>query len=114
MSKGPPQLSPIDRIINLHHGSTMAIDASPQRLQASKYDPVPNLSERIEQLQRLNSRLNREVAYYREMEQPRKDFEKDMIRVKDKFEKALLKLRTSQQQVDDEWSRLKQENYQVP
>ena len=91
-SDGPPQLSPIDRIISLHHGSTMAIEATPQRLQASKQYPVPSLPERIEQLQKQNSSLNYKVVYYREIEQYRKEFEFEVIRVKEKLEKALSKL----------------------
>lgn len=60
LSNGPPQLSPIDRIISLHHGLTTAIEATPQRLQESKQYPVPSLPERIEQLQKQNSSLNHE------------------------------------------------------
>jgi len=70
----PPQLSPVDRIIDLHHGSTTAIEATPQRLQASKHNPIPSLPERIEQLQKQNNSLNHEVVYYREIEQYRQEF----------------------------------------
>ena len=107
-SDGPPPLSPIDRIISLHHGSTMAIEATPQRLQASKQYPVPSLPERIEQLQKQNSSLNHEIAYYREMEQYRKEFEFEVARVKEKLEKALSKLARRQQRVGDEWTQLRQ------
>lgn len=107
-SNGPPQLSPIDRIISLHHGSTTAIEATPQRLQASKQFPIPSLPERIEQLQKQNSSLNHEIAYYREMEEYRKEFEYEVARVKEKLEKALSKLATSQQRVGDEWTQLRQ------
>ena len=109
-SNGPPQLSPIDKIISLHHGSTTAIEATPERLQESKQYPVLSLPERIEQLQKQNSRLNHEVAYYREMEQYRKEFEHEVARVKEKLEKALSKLARSQQRVGDEWTQLRQGN----
>ena len=105
-SNGPPQLSPIDRIISLHHGSTTAIEATPQRLQASKQFPIPSLRERIEQLQKQNSSLNHEIAYFREMERYRDEFEHEVARVKEKLEKALSKLARSQQQVGDEWIQL--------
>lgn len=110
LSNGPPPLSPIDRIISLHHGSTTAIEATPQRLQASKKFPLPSLSERIEQLQKQNSSLNHEIAYYREMEQYRKEFEDEVARVKEKLEKALSKLAGNQQRVGDEWTQLRQES----
>ncbi|KAH8674852.1 hypothetical protein BGZ60DRAFT_372919 [Tricladium varicosporioides] len=109
-SDGPPQLSPIDRIISLHHGSTMAIEATPQRLQASKQYPVPSLPERVEQLQMQNGNLNHEVAYYREMEQHRKEFEYEVARLNEKLGRALSKLARSQQRVGDEWTRLRQES----
>ena len=104
LSNGPPQLSPIDRIISLHHGTTTAIEATPQRLQESKGYPVLSLPERIEQLQKQNSSLNHEVAYYRAMEQYRKEFEYEVAHVKDKLEKALSRLARNQQRVGDEWT----------
>jgi len=106
-SNGPPQLSPIDRIISLHHGSTTAIEATPQRLQASKQLPTSTLSERIEELQKQNSSLNHEIAYYREMEQYRKEFEYEVARVKEQLEKSLFKLAKSQQRVGNEWNQLR-------
>jgi uncharacterized membrane protein YgaE (UPF0421/DUF939 family) len=106
-SDGPPQLSPIDRIISLHHGSTTAIEATRQRLQASKQLPTSTLSERIEELQKQNSSLNHEIAYYREMEQYRKEFEYEMARVKEQLEESLFKLAKSQQRVGNEWNQLR-------
>ncbi|KAG9229517.1 hypothetical protein BJ875DRAFT_193265 [Amylocarpus encephaloides] len=49
-----------------------AIEANPQRLQASKQFPNPSLPERIEQLRKQNSSLNYEAAHYRDMEQYRR------------------------------------------
>jgi hypothetical protein len=103
-SDGPPQLNPVDKIINLHHGSTTAIEATPQRLQASKQYPIPSLPERIEQLQRQNSNLNHEVAYYRQMEPYRMEFQDVVTQVLEKLEKALCKLGKIQQQVNHEWT----------
>ncbi len=104
----PPQLSPVDRIIDLHHGSTTAIEATPQRLQASKKYPIPGLPERIEQLQKQNSSLNHEVAYYREMEQYRKEFQDDVTQMKERLEKALSKLGSMQREVGYGWAQLRQ------
>lgn len=109
-SDRPPRLSPIDKIINLHHGSSTAIEATPQRLQESKQYPIPSLQERIEQLQRQNSSLKHEIAYYREMEPYRKEFQDDVTMVKEKLEKILSKLDRMQQQVGYEWAQLRQES----
>jgi hypothetical protein len=100
----------MDRIIDLHHGSTTAIEATPQRLQASKKYPVPSLPERIEQLQKQNSSLKHEAAYYRAMEQYRKEFEYDVAQVKEKLEKALFKVARNQQRVTDEWAQMGQDS----
>jgi hypothetical protein len=104
----PPRLSPVDKIINLHHGSTTAIEATPQRLQASKQYPIPSLPERIEQLQTQNSNLNHEVAYYREMEQYREEFYNEVIQIKEDLKKTLSKFCRIQQQVHYEFAQLKQ------
>ncbi|KAH8797478.1 hypothetical protein F5882DRAFT_395818 [Hyaloscypha sp. PMI_1271] len=104
----PPQLSPVDRIIDLHHGSTTAIEATPQRLQESKQYPIPSLQERIVQLQKQNSSLNHEVAYYRDMEQHWKKFRDDVTRLKGNLEKAVSKLGRTQQEVRSEWVQLGQ------
>ena len=105
---GPPQLSPIDKIIELHHGSSTAIEATPERLQASKQYPIPSLPERMEQLQRQISSLNHEVAYYRQIEPYRKEFEDKVERLGGDLEKALFKLGRVQRQIGHEWVQLKQ------
>ena len=105
----PPEPSPIDRLIDLHHGSTTATEATPQRLQESKQDRVPSLPERIEQLQKQNSSLRHEVAYYRQMEQYRGEFEEEVMQLKGNLEKALFKLGGIQRQIDYDWSRVKQD-----
>jgi hypothetical protein len=104
----PPQLSPVDRIIDLHHGSTTAIEATPQRLQASKHYPIPSLPERIEQLQKQNTNLNHEVAYYREMEQYRQKFQDDVTQLKESLEKVLSQLGSNQRKVGYGWAQLRQ------
>ncbi|PMD55309.1 uncharacterized protein K444DRAFT_697262 [Hyaloscypha bicolor E] len=104
----PPPLSPVDRIIDLHNGSSTAIEATPQRLQESKQYPIPSLPERIVQLQQRSSSLNHEVAYYRDMEQYWKEFHDDMVGLKEKLEEILSKFGKIQQQVSHEWAQMKQ------
>jgi hypothetical protein len=105
---GPPQLSRVDRIIDLHHGSSTAIDATPQRLQESKQYPIPSLSERIVQLQTQSSILNHEVAYYRDMVQHWKKFQDDVMQLKENLEEVWSKFSMIQEKVGYEWAQLKQ------
>jgi hypothetical protein len=59
----PPELTPIDTEIAQHQGSSVAIEATQERLQASKNLPTPSLSRIIEQRTWENGRLRQELAY---------------------------------------------------
>jgi hypothetical protein len=107
---GPPQLTRVDRIIDLHNGSTTAIEATPEKLQASKESSISNLPERIKQLQMQNGRLRQEVAYYRQMEQARENFQLVVRQVSGELQRALSKLGKIQGQVNNEWTQMGQEN----
>jgi uncharacterized protein (DUF305 family) len=107
-SDGPPGLSRVDKIIKHHHGSSTAIEATRQQLQESKQYPIPSLQERIEQLQRQNSSLKHEIAYYREMEPYREEFRDVVMCVKERLEMALSKLGRIEQQVGYELDQLRQ------
>jgi hypothetical protein len=105
---GPPGLSPIDRIIERHHGSSTAIEATPERLQASKQYQAPSLMERIEQLQRRMSSLNQEVAYYRDIEPHMEEFKDKAERAGNDLEKALSKFRNIQRRIALERAQMRQ------
>lgn len=105
---GPPHLSPIDKIIDLHHGTSTAIDASRERLQASKEYPEPSLSEKIEQLQKQYSVRYHEAVYFRQMEQSRREFKDDVSRVSKELVKTLGKLDDIDQMVDQGLAELQQ------
>jgi hypothetical protein len=106
----PPQLTRVDRIIDLHNGSTTAIEATPKKLQASKESSISSLPERIKQLQMQNGRLCQEVAYYRRMEKARENFQVVVRQVSGELQRALSKLGKIQGQVNDEWTQMGQEN----
>ncbi|GAB1319508.1 BZIP domain-containing protein [Madurella fahalii] len=59
----PPEPTPVDTEIARHQGSSVAIEATPERLQASKNLPTPSLSQIIEQRTWENGRLRQELAY---------------------------------------------------
>ncbi|KFY50541.1 hypothetical protein V495_00197 [Pseudogymnoascus sp. VKM F-4514 (FW-929)] len=99
---GPPLLSPVDKVINLHHGSTTAIEATHEMLVASKQYPVPSFKERIDQLERHGSNLNHEATYFRKMEPIRKKFKGDVSRWARELNDVLSKLDEIEQNVDRE------------
>jgi hypothetical protein len=109
-SDGPPRPSRVDRIIDLHKGSTTAIEATPEKLQASEESSISSLPERILQLQMQNGRLYQEVAYYRQMEQAREKFQDIVTQVSGELQRALSKLGKIQRQVNYEQTQMRQEN----
>ena len=62
-SDQPPTPTSIDIEIARNHGTTVAIEATDESLQASKIAPTPSLSEIIEHKTRENGRLRYELAY---------------------------------------------------
>lgn len=105
---GPPLLTRLDKIISLHHGSTTAIEASRERLQASKQYPDPTLSERIDELHRQNSNLNHEVTYFRQMEPFRRDFRDGVSRLAKELGIEICRLDKVEHKVNSELAQLRQ------
>ncbi|KAI9763355.1 MAG: hypothetical protein M1840_000547 [Geoglossum simile] len=67
-SDRPPPLTSIDIEIGRNRGSSVALEASPARLQASKKTPIPSLSQRIEELTKENGNLRQEVLFHQKMQ----------------------------------------------
>ena len=57
-----------------------------------------------------NGRLRQEVAYYRQMEQARENFQLVVRQVSGELQRALSKLGKIQGQVNNEWTQMGQEN----
>jgi hypothetical protein len=62
-SDRPPRPTPIDVEIARNKGTSVAIEATNESLQASKSDPTPSLSDMIEQTTRENGRLREQLAH---------------------------------------------------
>lgn len=60
----PPVPIAIDIEIAKCNGSTVAIDAMPDRLQAAKEMPTPSLTQMVEQLTWQNGQLRLEIDYH--------------------------------------------------
>ena len=69
-SDTPPRPTAIDIEIARNKGTTVAIEATNENLQASKSDPTPSLSEMIEQVTRENGRLREQLAHLQAKEGP--------------------------------------------
>jgi hypothetical protein len=63
LSDTPPAPTAVEVEIASHKGSTVAIDATKERMQAAKKMPTPSLSQMIEQRTWENSQLKQELAY---------------------------------------------------
>jgi prefoldin subunit 5 len=107
-SDGPPHLSPVDKIIDLHHGTTTAIEASRERLQASKEYSEPSSAGKIEQLQEQYRIRYHEAVYFRQMEPSRREFKDDVSRVSRQLAKRLHKLDEIDRSVDQELAELRE------
>ncbi|PSN58589.1 hypothetical protein BS50DRAFT_641642 [Corynespora cassiicola Philippines] len=59
----PPTPTAVDVEIAAHQGSTVAMDATHERMQAAKRMPTPSLSQMIEQRTWENGQLRQELAY---------------------------------------------------
>jgi hypothetical protein len=87
----PPLPTPVDlEIARQHGGRTVAIDATPSRLQAAKVAPVPSLRERVEELTKENGQLRLEIRNHQEMLQPVGNFVKGVKTLVEDLEDVLL------------------------
>jgi hypothetical protein len=103
---GPPRPTPLDVVIGQHHGSTVALEATPDRLQTAKNKPIPSLSERIEQLSTENGHLRHEMFYYQRMHDATRDFQEDVKQVLEKLRRAVSRFKGAQRRVDEDWVRM--------
>lgn len=110
----PPLLSSVDRVINLHHGSTTALEATHERLEASKQFPVPTFKETIAQLEKQGSNLHHEAIYFRQMEPIRKRFKRDISLLVRELNDVLSKSDEIEQEVDYERVQLSQTPHPSP
>ena len=60
---GPPAPTAVDAEIARNQGSSVAIEATQEKMQAAKKLPTPSLSQIIEQRTWENGRLRQELAY---------------------------------------------------
>ncbi|KAF7868885.1 uncharacterized protein EAF02_009621 [Botrytis sinoallii] len=66
-SDKPHAPTAIDIQIGLQRGSTAALEATPERLQAAKQMQHPSTAQRIKKLTKENGQLRLEIRYYQRM-----------------------------------------------
>ena len=97
--------SAVDLKIGRNHGQTVALEATPEHLQASKNAPIPDLSQRIHELTRENGRLRLEVRYYQQMQEAIRALQEDAKFMVETMENSIVEFGKVQEEVEDDWCR---------
>ena len=98
----PPKPTAVDSAISLHGGRTVALDATPSRLRASKKAPLPSLVERVEELTRENGELRSEIGHYQEILEPMELFVKNVKCLHRKLESCLFDFDEAQKAIEED------------
>jgi TolA-binding protein len=93
----------VDLEIGRHQGKTVALEATPERLQASKKAAIPGLSERIHELTKENGQLRLEVRYYQQMQEAIQALQEDAKFVAETLEHTIVEFGKMQKEVEDDW-----------
>jgi hypothetical protein len=102
MSDGPPTPTPINFEIARNNGTTVAIEATNERLQASKIAPTPSLSEIIEQQTRENGRLKEELRDEQRKQGPGLYLAKEVTLALEILQRAMIEYRKLQTEIGED------------
>jgi regulator of replication initiation timing len=89
----------VDLEIRRHHGNTVALEATSERLQASKKAPISDLTQRIYELTKENGQLRLEIKYLQENLQPLLGLEEDAEFVLGSLEHMVREVREEKKRV---------------
>jgi hypothetical protein len=95
--------NPTDRAIARNHGTSTALEATRERLEASKRAPIPTPAERIHELTKENGELRLEIRFYRQMQGAMKALQEDAEFVAEKLEQTILRFSRVQDEVERDW-----------
>ncbi|KAH6670167.1 hypothetical protein B0J14DRAFT_672007 [Halenospora varia] len=101
----PMEPSAVDLKISRNHGKTIALEATPEHLQASKNAPIPDLSQRIHELTKENGRLRLELRYYQQSLEAIRPLPEDATFVVETMINTLNKVSKAQEEIEDDWAR---------
>jgi hypothetical protein len=99
-SDKPKPPAPVDLAIARHNGTSTALEATPERLQASKKESYTSLSQREEELTRENGHLRGEIRYWKDI--PTRDLKEDVESLKQGLEDALFKFSRELEKAEDD------------
>jgi len=102
----PPAPTKVDLEIARNHGSSMAIEATPERLQASKNMPTPSLTEIIVDLNRRNGRLTRQLLYADRMRELGTDLLEESTFILERLRMAVINFKQGQKDIENEFGML--------
>ncbi len=97
---GPPRPTSMDILIGCNLGSTVALDTTSTRLQASKRAPKLSQSQEIERLVRENGCLRQELAYQHKMHDASKCLANEAKGVVERLQRAVFEFRKAQKETD--------------
>jgi hypothetical protein len=89
--------------IGRHNGTTVALDATDDRLQASKKAPAPSLSERVHELTRENGQFRLEIRFYQQKQDAVQVLRQDVKFLAEKLEYALVEYNKVESEARDDW-----------
>jgi hypothetical protein len=101
---GPPALNHIDILLSRNNGSSIAIDASQEHLQASKTLPALSAEDNIIELNRVQGRLRRELTYSYELNNLGRDLVDEVDYVVERLRIAIINFKQGQKDVENEFS----------
>ncbi|KAF2182634.1 hypothetical protein K469DRAFT_690740 [Zopfia rhizophila CBS 207.26] len=99
----PPPLSKTDVEIARRNGTTVAIEATKERMQASKTAATPSLTEIIYEEKRESGRLRRELDYERRVRIEGDKFEEEVRYVLERLRMAVINHVQSQKDIKKEY-----------
>lgn len=99
-SDKPMAPTAVDLKIGRHHGKTAALEATPERLQASKNVPIKDLPERIHELTKENGQLRLEIKHLKDKVAGLWGLKEDAEFVSETLEYTLAEFRKMEKEVE--------------
>lgn len=93
----------MDALIDNNQGSSVALEASRSRLEASKRATRPTPLQRIEQLTGEKTALQKELAKCQRQESANRAFKEEMRQVLDRLQQAVFEWRRAQKEIGDDF-----------
>ncbi|CZT08622.1 uncharacterized protein RAG0_13616 [Rhynchosporium agropyri] len=104
-SDKPMKPKPVDRKISQVDGRTVALEATPELLEAAKKKPIQSLSHRIDELTRENGRLRLEIRFHQQMQEAIETLQIDVKFAVETLERSILEFGSVQEVAEEDWCR---------